>query len=253
MGQVGVHDGQWTFVERSTNGVICSHCERRCFEYWAWWSTPTKTTRTYCTDCVNDLVGDDDVETPTPKEAAMPSTRRNRKTKTADPIVDEGNIVGEDPEPASDENEVDIGDLSVADDDTEHTTAENQAIVDAAVSKPNEDEKDEAPKPEPKDKAPTTGEVAGAWIRAQLEEDPKTKPELIELAAKSNPAKFENPKGKDRPKVPRSTKWIVEHKKIGEMCPGNAGGHYINEGLDSRKGGVDVLIDEKTKALSLKP
>jgi hypothetical protein len=36
------------------------------------------------------------------------------------------------------------------------------------------------------------------------------------------------------------------------MCPGNAGGHYINEGLDSRKGGVDVLIDEKTKALSLK-
>lgn len=103
-----------------------------------------------------------------------------------------------------------------------------------------------------KEQVPTTGEVAGAWIRKQLKDGPKTKAELIELAAKSNPAKVENPKGKDNPKVPRSTKWIVENKKVGQMCPGNAGGHYINEGLDSRKGGVDVLIDAETKKLSLK-
>ena len=61
----------------------------------------------------------------------------------------------------------------------------------------------------------------------------KTKQELIELAAKGNAAKFENPKAKDKPKVPRSAKWFVEHKKIGDMCPGNAGGHYIKDGLDS--------------------
>jgi hypothetical protein len=181
---------------------------------------------------------------PTPNE-------RNEMAKTKDKIVDqnvgEGSIVKNDPQASGDDVNVDIGDLSVNDDDTEHTTEENQEIVDKATNKSSSE-----PKDEPKDKAPTTGEVAGAWIRAQLEEGPKTKPELIELAAKSNPAKFENPKGKDRPKVPRSTKWIVEHKKIGEMCPGNAGGHYINEGLDSRKGGVDVLIDEETKKLSLK-
>jgi hypothetical protein len=110
----------------------------------------------------------------------------------------------------------------------------------------------EATWPSKTSSTPTTSEAAGAWIRTQLEGGPKTKPELIELAAKSNPAKFENPKGKDKAKVPRFTKWIVEHEKIGEMCPGNASGYYIPEGLDSRKGGVDVLIDEKTKALSLK-
>jgi len=184
---------------------------------------------------------------PNEGDTNMARSRTKNTTPLPDPVVDEGNIVAADPEPASDENEVDIGDLSVADDDTLKTPEENAAAVAKATNKGSSE-----PKEEPKDKAPTTGEVAGAWIRAQLEEGPKTKPELIELAAKSNPAKFENPKGKDRPKVPRSTKWIVEHKKIGEMCPGNAGGHYINEGLDSRKGGVDVRIDEKTKALSLK-
>jgi hypothetical protein len=36
------------------------------------------------------------------------------------------------------------------------------------------------------------------------------------------------------------------------MCPGNASGYYIPEGVDSRKGGLDVLIDEETKKLRLK-
>jgi hypothetical protein len=136
---------------------------------------------------------------------------------------------------------------SVDDDVKENTPEENKEVVEQATGN-SSSKKDDALK----DKAPTTAEVAAAWIRAQLEEGPKTKAQLIELAAKSNPPKFENPKGKDKAKVPRSTKWIVEHKKIGEMCPGNAGGHYINEGLDSRKGGVDVLIDEESKKLRLK-
>jgi hypothetical protein len=196
---------------------------------------------------------------PTVRSAALvqalihPRTKENEMARTKDKIVDqnvgEGTIIGDDPaltdaqQKAQDENH----ELSVDDDDSEHTTDENQEIVNKATAKSAPEKKDE-----PKDKVPTTGEVAGAWIHKQLEEGPKTKAELIELAAKTNPAKFENPKGKDRPKVPRSTKWIVEHKKTGDMCPGNAGGHYINEGLDSRKGGVDVLIDEETKALSLK-
>jgi hypothetical protein len=106
---------------------------------------------------------------------------------------------------------------------------------------------------QPKDKAPANSAVAGAWIRAQLEDAPKTKAELIELAAKSNPAKFGNPKGKDRPNVPRSTKWIVENKKLGQMCPGNASGYYIPEGLNPRKGGIEVVFaDEEKKTLRIK-
>jgi hypothetical protein len=60
MGQVtSIHDGSWTLVEHSTNGLICNFCGQRCFTYWSWWSTPTKCTTVYCLDCVNDLVGDD--------------------------------------------------------------------------------------------------------------------------------------------------------------------------------------------------
>ncbi len=124
--------------------------------------------------------------------------------------------------------------------------AENAAL---SVEDKPEAKKDEAPKKEP---LPKTAVVAAAWIRSQLEDGPKTKEQLAELAKESNPAKFENPKGKDRPKVPRSTKWIAEHKKIGQMCPGNASGYYVAEGLDVRSGGLDVLIDEESKELRLK-
>jgi hypothetical protein len=135
------------------------------------------------------------------------------------------------------------------DDTVEEKTPEENAQVVKQATGTGSTKKDDPPK----DKAPTTAEVAGAWIRAQLEDDPKTKAQLIELAAKTNPAKFENPKGKDKAKVPRSTKWIVEHGKVGEMIPGNAGGHYISEGLDSaRNGGIRfVFADEKAKTLKV--
>jgi len=139
---------------------------------------------------------------------------------------------------------------SVNDDVRNNTPEENAAAVAKATNRKSTTGSDDAPNEKP----PTTAEVAGAWIRAQLEDEPKTKAQLIEHAAKSNPAKFENPKGKDKAKVPRSTKWIVEHNRVGEMCPGNAGGHYISEGLDpSRNGGIQfVYADEKEKTLRVK-
>jgi hypothetical protein len=184
---------------------------------------------------------------PTPNERN--DMARTTKNATADPVVDEGNIVAADPQmtPAQQKAKDENHELSVDEDVKENSTQENAAAVAKATAKSSPaPEKDSTP-----EKPPTTGEVAGAWIRNQLEDGPKTKPELIELAAKNNPAKFPHP-SKEGVKVPRSTKWIIENKKIGTMIPGNAGGHYVSEGLDSHKGGVDVLIDEKTKALSLK-
>ncbi len=150
-------------------------------------------------------------------------------------------------EEAAEKGAADLADS--VDDSIEESSEQNKKLVD----KPTGEEHEK--KSEPKAKAPTTAEVAGAWIRAQLEDGgPKTKEQLVELAAKSNPAKFKNPKGKDKAKVPRSTKWIVENKKVGQMMPGNAAGYYIPEGLDSSKGGVEVVFDdEEAKRLRLKP
>jgi hypothetical protein len=166
---------------------------------------------------------------------------KDQKDTGVDKVVDEV--------PTGTDSVVPDDERTMDDNVTEMTPDQNAEAVAEATNKS---------KPEPKEskeKLPSTAEVAAAWIVNSLEsEGAQTKAQLAELAAKSNPAKFENPKGKDKAKVPRSTKWIVEHKKIGEMCPGNAGGHYISEGLDSsRNGGLQfVFADDKEKTLKVK-
>ena len=90
---------------------------------------------------------------------------------------------------------------SGSDDIKENTPEENAKVVAQATGKGSSEKQDEV-----KEKAPATSEVAGAWIRTQLEEGPKTKAELIELAAKANPAKFEKPRARTRrrSRAPRS-------------------------------------------------
>jgi hypothetical protein len=142
---------------------------------------------------------------------------------------------------------------SVDDDVEKNSTEVNQKIVDAAITKPGEDQP-EPEKPEkvsePKPKQPTTGEVAGAWMRNHAD-GTKTLDELKALAAKQNPAKFDHPTKPGR-KVPYSTKQIIEMNKVGKLMPGNASGFYFPESIDSRKGGVEILVDEKTRRVSLK-
>jgi hypothetical protein len=156
-------------------------------------------------------------------------------------------------EEENEENGVAVFEGTVDDTVTENTPEENQAVVDEATSKPSSTPKASTPKKE-KEKTPSTAEVGVAWVIKILEEHgPLTKEQLVELAEKSNPAKFPHATKPGR-KIPRSTKWIVENKKVGQMIPGNASGWYIPEALDAgRNGGIQfVYADEEKKTLKVK-
>src|SRR6266545_5654637 len=120
----------------------------------------------------------------------MPRTRTTPKQK--DRVAEEAEVAI-----AATSAALDLKDPETSVDDTveELTPEQNDEKVKKATGKSTTTT---TKKDEPKEKIPTTVEVAGQWIRVQLEGSPKTKEELIKLAAESNPAKFENPKGKDR-------------------------------------------------------
>ena len=136
--------------------------------------------------------------------------------------------------------------LSVNDEVEEKTEEQNAEAVEKATGKKASTTK----KKSEESKTPTlsTHDLAAEWIIAQLEEHgPLTKAELEELAEKTNPSKFNHPTKAGR-KVPRDAKWINANPKSRPMIPGNASGHYVNEGLSKLK----IQIDSETKKISKK-